>query len=161
MSIHSGLIENFLPLETQAKGQDLNPDPESPQAAGPEDQGAACLHFPGVEPLQAEAMNNYPNGKASQTKGTIAPNEGIIKTPNRGNKIPIISFMSLKSTLVANQEPSLEEDMGLWPNPMTTTLEQDNQVANLRFLTNEKTSVLGAIFLPLNPSAQISWPHIS
>ncbi|KAJ9080079.1 hypothetical protein DSO57_1028906 [Entomophthora muscae] len=30
-------IDNYFPLETQAQGQDLNPDPESLQAACPED----------------------------------------------------------------------------------------------------------------------------
>ncbi|KAJ9086313.1 hypothetical protein DSO57_1005303 [Entomophthora muscae] len=65
--------------------------------------------------------------------------------------------MSLKSTLVANQEPSPEEDTGLQHDPMTTTLEQDNQVANLRFLTNERTPGPSAILPPLNPSTQIPW----
>ncbi|KAJ9086994.1 hypothetical protein DSO57_1037669 [Entomophthora muscae] len=47
--------------------------------------------------------------------------------------------MGLKSTLVINQEPSPEEGTRLQPNPMTTTLKQDNQVANLISLTNERT----------------------
>ncbi|KAJ9075540.1 hypothetical protein DSO57_1035185 [Entomophthora muscae] len=43
-------------------------------------------------------------------------------------------------------------------NSMTTTLEQDNQVANLRSLTNERTPGPGAILLPLNqnPQARLS-----
>ncbi|KAJ9081217.1 hypothetical protein DSO57_1017061 [Entomophthora muscae] len=129
-------------------------------ATRPGDQGAACLRFSRVKPPQAEAKNDGPNDEASQTKGIIAPNEGVIKAPNGGNKIPTISSMSLKSTLVANQETSPEEDMGLWPNPMTTTLEQDDQVANLRFLTNERNPVLGAVLLSLNPSTQIPQAHL-
>ncbi|KAJ9061584.1 hypothetical protein DSO57_1019035 [Entomophthora muscae] len=152
-------IDNSFTLEIQAQGQDLNPDHEFLQTAGPGDQGAACPHFPGVKPLQAEANNHGPNDESSQNKGTIAPNEGVIKAPNGGNKITAISFMSLKSKLVSNQEPSLEEGTGLWPGPMTTTLEQDNQVANLRSLTNERTPSLGAILPPWNPSTQIPGPN--
>ncbi|KAJ9081050.1 hypothetical protein DSO57_1018671 [Entomophthora muscae] len=133
-------IDNSFTLETWAQGQDLNPDPESLQATGPGDQGAACLRFPGVKPLQAEAKNDGPNGEASQTKEIIEPNGGLHE---------------FKSTLVTNQEPSLEEGMGLWPDPMTTTLEQDNQAAKLRSLTNEQTPGPGAILLPWNPSTQI------
>ncbi|KAJ9086438.1 hypothetical protein DSO57_1004161 [Entomophthora muscae] len=96
------------------------------------------------EPPQAEAKNDGLNGKASQTKE--------ISTPKGGNKTSTISFMSLKSTLVANQEPSPEGGMGLWPGPMTKTIEQDNQVANLRSLTNERTPGPGAILPPLNQS---------
>ncbi|KAJ9078974.1 hypothetical protein DSO57_1001188 [Entomophthora muscae] len=129
-------INNSFPLETQAQGRDSNPDPKYLQAAGPEDQGATFLSFPGVKLPQAEAKNDGPNGKASQTKGIIAPNEETIKAPNGGNKISTISFMSLKATPAVNQESPSEEGTGLRPNPMTTTLEQDNQVANLRFLTN-------------------------
>ncbi|KAJ9077047.1 hypothetical protein DSO57_1020310 [Entomophthora muscae] len=118
---------------------DLNPDPESLQAAGPKDQGAACLYFPGVKLPQAEVKNDGTDDEASQTKGIIAPNNGTIKAPNGGNKIPTISFMSLKATPAANQESPPGEGTGLRPNPMTTTLEKDNQVASLRFLTNERT----------------------
>ncbi|KAJ9049754.1 hypothetical protein DSO57_1021122 [Entomophthora muscae] len=153
-------IVNSFTLETQAERRYLNPEPKSLQAAGPGDQGAACLRFPGVKPPQAEAKNDGPNGEASQTKGIIAPNGGVIKAPNGGNKIPIISFMSLKYTLVANQEPSPEEGTGLWPDSMTTTLEQNNQVTNLRSLTNERTPGLGTILPPLNPSTQIPQAHI-
>ncbi|KAJ9052221.1 hypothetical protein DSO57_1036436 [Entomophthora muscae] len=89
----------------------------------------ACPRFPEVEPPQAEAKNDGPNGKASQTKGISVPNRGVIKAPNGGNETSIISFMSLKSTLAANQESSPEGGTGPQSNPMTTTLEQDNQVA--------------------------------
>ncbi|KAJ9076643.1 hypothetical protein DSO57_1024191 [Entomophthora muscae] len=95
-------IDNSFTLETQAQGQDSNLDPESLRAAGPENQEATCLRFPGVEPPQSEAKNDSPSDEASQTKEIIAPNGGVIKAPNEGNKIPTISFISLKSTLVAN-----------------------------------------------------------
>ncbi|KAJ9082225.1 hypothetical protein DSO57_1006334 [Entomophthora muscae] len=141
--------------------EDLNPDPEFLRAASPKYQGAAYPHCPGVKPLQAEAKNDGPNDEASQPKIIIAPNKGIIKVPNRGNKIPTISLMSLKITPAANQESPPGEGTGLQLNPMTATLEQDNQVSNLRFLTNERTPVLGAILLPLNPSTQIPRAHFS
>ncbi|KAJ9080680.1 hypothetical protein DSO57_1022345 [Entomophthora muscae] len=99
-------------------------------------QRAACLCFPEVESPQADTKNAGPNGKVSQTKEISVPNGGVIKAPNGGNKTSTISFMSLKSTLAANKEPSPEGGTGPQPNPMTTTLEQDNQVAYSRFLTN-------------------------
>ncbi|KAJ9063958.1 hypothetical protein DSO57_1035464 [Entomophthora muscae] len=149
------------PLETRVQGQDLNPDPEFLWATSPKDQRAACLPFPEVEPLQAEAKNDDSNNETSQTKGIIAPNEGTIKVPNGGNKIPTISFMSLKATPATNQESPPGKGMGPQPNPMTTTLEQDNQVDNLRFSTNERTPGPGAILPPLNPSTKIPCTHIS
>ncbi|KAJ9058912.1 hypothetical protein DSO57_1007318, partial [Entomophthora muscae] len=80
--ITSVRIDNSFTLETWAQEQDSNPDPESLQAAGPGDQGTACPHFPGVKPLQAETKNDGPNGEASQTKGIITSNEGLIKASN-------------------------------------------------------------------------------
>ncbi|KAJ9076312.1 hypothetical protein DSO57_1027466 [Entomophthora muscae] len=146
-------IENFLPLETRAQGRDLNPDPEPLQAA--------CLHFPGVNSPQAEVKKDYPKGENSQAKRIITSNGGAIKAPNGGNKISIICFMGLKTTLVAIQDVSSEESTGPGPNPMTATQEQDNQVANSRSLTNERAPGLGAISLPLNPSTQIPQAHFS
>ncbi|KAJ9066953.1 hypothetical protein DSO57_1004715 [Entomophthora muscae] len=157
----SASINNSLTLETQAKGWDSNPKPKSPQAAGLGDKEAACLCFPGVKPLQAEAKNDGLNGEASQTNRIIATKGEVIKVPNRGNKIPTISFMSLKSTLVANQEPSPETGTGPRPDLVTTTLEQDNQVVNSRFLTNGRTLSLSAILPPLNLSTQIPRAHLS
>ncbi|KAJ9052702.1 hypothetical protein DSO57_1031651 [Entomophthora muscae] len=48
-------IDNSLPLETWAQGQDLNPEPEFLQAAGPMDREPVCPHFSEIEPPQAEA----------------------------------------------------------------------------------------------------------
>ncbi|KAJ9078969.1 hypothetical protein DSO57_1001183 [Entomophthora muscae] len=68
-SVHAVvLIDNSFTLETQTQGWDLDPDPESVQAAGPMNQGAACTCFPEVKPLQDEAKNDGLNGKASHTK---------------------------------------------------------------------------------------------
>ncbi|KAJ9055445.1 hypothetical protein DSO57_1003942 [Entomophthora muscae] len=114
-------IDNSFLLETQAQEWDLNPDPESPQAAGPGDQGGYLPVFTGVKPLQAEANNDDPNGEAIQTKGIIVPNGGLIKVPNGGNETSTISFMGLKSTLVANQESSPEGGAVPQPKSMTTT----------------------------------------
>ncbi|KAJ9063266.1 hypothetical protein DSO57_1001704 [Entomophthora muscae] len=143
--------------KTWAQEWDSNPDPDSLRAAGPKDQRAACLCFPGVMPLQAEANNDGLNDEESQIKVAIAPNKETIKAPNGGNKIPIISFMSLKATLAANQNSPPGEGTGPRPDPMTTTLEQDNQVANFKFLTSERTPSPSAILPPLNPSTQIPW----
>ncbi|KAJ9085111.1 hypothetical protein DSO57_1017111 [Entomophthora muscae] len=136
----SGRIENSFPLETWAQGSDLNPEPESLRAAFP--------HFPGVKPLQAEAKNDGPNDEASQTKGIIAPNVETIKVPNGG-------YTSGQSRVTPRRRH------GPAPEPMTTALKQDNQVANSRFLTNERTPSLSAILPPLNPSTQIPQAHIS
>ncbi|KAJ9062254.1 hypothetical protein DSO57_1012702 [Entomophthora muscae] len=131
-------IDSSFPLETRAQGWDSTPEPESLQAA--------CLRFPGVEPLRAEANNDGPNDEASQTKGIIAPNKETIKAPNGGNRILTISFMSLKTTPAANQESPPGEGTGLRPDPMATTLEQDNQVANLRSFDQRKNSQPGCHF---------------
>ncbi|KAJ9084528.1 hypothetical protein DSO57_1023516 [Entomophthora muscae] len=122
---------------------------------------AACPQLPEVKPLQAEAKIDGQNGKASQTKEINTPNGGVIKAPNEGNKTSTISFMSLKSTPVANQEPFLEGGTGLQPGLMTSTLKQDNQAAKSRFLTNERTPRLSAILPPLDPSTQFPQPWSS
>ncbi|KAJ9089341.1 hypothetical protein DSO57_1013923 [Entomophthora muscae] len=133
-------IDNSSSLETWAQEQDSSPDPRFPWAT--------CLCSPEVEPPQADTKNVGPYGKTGQTKGINPPNGGLIKAPNGGTKMATISFMNLKSKLVANQELSLEGGTGLQPDPMTTTLEQDNQVANLRFLINERTPGPSAILPP-------------
>ncbi|KAJ9060479.1 hypothetical protein DSO57_1030590 [Entomophthora muscae] len=154
VSVVSVRIENSSSLETRAWEQELNPDPRSPWVAGPVDQRTAHLRFSGLEPPQAEAKNVGPCSETGQTKEIIAPNGRPITVPNRGTEAATISFMNLKSTPVANQELSPGRGMGPWPNPMTTTLKQVNQVANLRFSTNERTPGPSAILLPLNPSTQ-------
>ncbi|KAJ9051178.1 hypothetical protein DSO57_1007019 [Entomophthora muscae] len=68
------------------QGWDLNPAPKSLRASGPMNQGAACLCFPEVKPPQAEAKNDGPNGKVSQTKEISALNGGVIKVFNGCNK---------------------------------------------------------------------------
>ncbi|KAJ9078500.1 hypothetical protein DSO57_1006275 [Entomophthora muscae] len=123
-------INNFLPLESWAQEQDLSHDLEFLQAAGPKDQGAVCSHFSEAELPQAEAKNDCPKGEASQIKGIIPPHGKIIKAPNRGNKIPTICFISLKTVLVANQDVSSKKNIGPGPELMTATQEQENQVAN-------------------------------
>ncbi|KAJ9063898.1 hypothetical protein DSO57_1036191 [Entomophthora muscae] len=134
-------IVNSFPLETWAQGQDLNPDPESLWATGPKNWGAACLRFPGVGPLQAEAKNDGPNNEASQTKGIIAPNKGSIKEPNGGNKILTTSFMSLKATPAANQELPPGEGMGSRckvtpPLALDRTIPPDVQRKQLKIQSN-------------------------
>ncbi|KAJ9080789.1 hypothetical protein DSO57_1021194 [Entomophthora muscae] len=145
-------IDTSSSLGTWAWEQELNPNPRFPWAARPVDQRTARQHFSGIEPPQAEAENIGPCSETGQTKEIIASNERSTTVPNRGTEASTISFMNLKSTPVANQELSPERGTGLRPDPMTTTLKQVNQVANLRFLTNERTSRLYVILLPLDPS---------
>ncbi|KAJ9051934.1 hypothetical protein DSO57_1039155 [Entomophthora muscae] len=49
------LIDNFLPLQTRAQGQDSNPEPKFLRTAGPMDQEPAHPQFSEIEPPQAEA----------------------------------------------------------------------------------------------------------
>ncbi|KAJ9057811.1 hypothetical protein DSO57_1019299 [Entomophthora muscae] len=147
-------IDNFLPLKTRAQGQDLNPEPEFLWAAGPMDREPAHPYLSGIEPLQADTKNVGPCSETGQTKKIIAPNGRLITAPNGGTEATTISFMNLKSTPVANQELSPGRGISLQPNPMATTLRQVNQVAILRFLTNERTPRPSAILLPLDPSTQ-------
>ncbi|KAJ9085634.1 hypothetical protein DSO57_1012006 [Entomophthora muscae] len=154
-------IDNSSSLESWAWEQELNPDPRSPQASGPLDQRIACPHFSGIEPPEADAKNVGPCSKTGQTKEIISPNGRPIAATNRGTEVATISFMNLKSTPVANQELSPGRGMGLRPNPMTTTLKQVNQVANSRFLTNERTPGPSAILLHFDPSTQPPWACLS
>ncbi|KAJ9061709.1 hypothetical protein DSO57_1017961 [Entomophthora muscae] len=64
-------------------------------------------------------------------------------------------MLAQMSTSATNQELTQERGTGPQPSPMTTTLEQDNQVANLRFLINERTPGPSAILPPLKPCTQI------
>ncbi|KAJ9074041.1 hypothetical protein DSO57_1010130 [Entomophthora muscae] len=61
-------IVNSSPLEPQAQEQESNPEPESPQAAGPRDHGTACPHFSGIEPLRADAKDDGPCSETDQAK---------------------------------------------------------------------------------------------
>ncbi|KAJ9081844.1 hypothetical protein DSO57_1010518 [Entomophthora muscae] len=124
-------IDNSPPLEPQAQEQELNPKPGFPWAAGPMDCRTACRHFSGVKPPQAEAEDDGPSSETDQAKEIIALSGVPIMTPNGGAQATTISFMSLKSTPATNQEPTQGRGTSLQPGPMTTTLEQDNQVAKL------------------------------
>ena len=115
-------------------------------------------HFPEIEPPQADAKNDNSCSETGPVEEIIAPSGIPITAPNGGTKATTISFMSLKSTPATNQEPTQERGTGLQPGPMTKTLEQDNQVAKLRFLTNERTPGPGAILLPLDLSTHSPGP---
>ncbi|KAJ9054438.1 hypothetical protein DSO57_1014668 [Entomophthora muscae] len=154
-------IDNSFFLKTQAREQESNPNPRSPQAAGLVDQRTAHPLFSGIKPPQADAKNVSPCSETGQTKEIITPNGRPITAPNRGTEVATISFMNLKSTPVVNQELSPERGTGLQPDPMTTTLKQVNQVANLIFLANERTPGPSAILLPLDPSTQFPRACIS
>ncbi|KAJ9066358.1 hypothetical protein DSO57_1010312 [Entomophthora muscae] len=154
-------IDNSPPLEPQAQERELNPEPGFPQAAGPMDCGTACLHFSGVKPPRADAEDDGPSSETDQAKEIIALSGVPITTPNGGNQATTISFMSLKSTPATNQEPTQGRGTSLQPGPMTTTLEQDNQVAKLGASTNERTPGPRAVLLPLDPSTQFPRPCLS
>ncbi|KAJ9051373.1 hypothetical protein DSO57_1005081 [Entomophthora muscae] len=154
-------IDNYSSLETQAQEQESNPDPGSPWAARPVDCRTACPRFSGIEPPQADTKNVGPCSETGQNKEIIAPNGRLIPAPNRGTEAATISFMNLKSTPLANQEPSPERGTAPQPNLMTTTLKQVNQVANLIFLTNERTPRPSAVLLPLDLSTQSPWACLS
>ncbi|KAJ9089579.1 hypothetical protein DSO57_1011418 [Entomophthora muscae] len=154
-------IDNSSPLEPQTQERELNPEPGSPWAAGPMDCGTTCLHLSGIEPLKTDAENDGPCSETDQAEEINAPSEMLITAPNGGTKATTISFMSLKYTPATNQEPTQERGTGPQPGPMTTMLEQDNQVAKLRFLTNERTPGPSAILLPLDPSTQFPRPCLS
>ncbi|KAJ9090512.1 hypothetical protein DSO57_1001483 [Entomophthora muscae] len=132
-----------------------------PWAASPVDRRTSHPHFSGINPSQADTKNVGPCNETGQTKEIIAPNGRLITAPNGGTEAATISFMILKSTPVINQEPSQERGTGLRPNSMTMTLKQDNQIAKLRFLTNERTPRLSAILLSLDPSTQFPWACLS
>ncbi|KAJ9063990.1 hypothetical protein DSO57_1035075 [Entomophthora muscae] len=154
-------IDNSPPLEPQAQEQESNPEPGSPRAARPMDRGTARPQFSGVEPLQADAEDDGPSSEADQAKEIIAPSGVPITTPNGGAQATIISFMSLKSTPATNQEPTQGRGTSPQPGPMTTTLEQDNQVAKLGVSINERTPGLSTILLLLDPSTQFPRPCLS
>ncbi|KAJ9072911.1 hypothetical protein DSO57_1022240 [Entomophthora muscae] len=154
-------IDNFSPLELQAQERESNPEPGFPQAAGPEDRKTNRSHFSGIEPLQADVEEDNPPRKVDQAEEIIALSGMQITTPNGGNQATTISFMSLKSSPATNQEPTQGRGTGLQPGPMTTTLEQDNQVAKLGVTTNERTPGPSTILLPLDPSPQFPWPCLS
>ncbi|KAJ9057739.1 hypothetical protein DSO57_1019816 [Entomophthora muscae] len=141
-------IKNSSSLKTRAQEQELDLNPGFLWAARPVDHRTACLRFSRIKPLQADTKNAGPCSKTGQTKEIIAPNGKLITAPNEGTETATISFMNLNSTSMINLEPSQERGTGLQPGPMTTTLKQDNQVAKLRFLTNERTPGLSAILLP-------------
>ncbi|KAJ9088258.1 hypothetical protein DSO57_1024946 [Entomophthora muscae] len=154
-------IDNSPPLEPQAQEQELNPEPGFSQAARPMDCRTACSRFSGVKPLQADTEDNGLSSDTNQVKEIIALSEASIMTPNGGNQATTISFMSLKSSPATNQEPTQGRGTGLQPGPMTTMLEQNNQVAKLGVTTNESTPRPSAILLPLDPSPQFPWPCLS
>ncbi|KAJ9090217.1 hypothetical protein DSO57_1004795 [Entomophthora muscae] len=69
--------------------------------------------------------------------------------------------MSLKSTLVVNQDSSPEENAGLKPASMIMAQEQKNQEIFPEVLTNKKMTSSSVILLLLNPGVLATQPHIS
>ncbi|KAJ9052890.1 hypothetical protein DSO57_1029590 [Entomophthora muscae] len=151
-------IDNSSPLETQARERDLSPGPGFLRTAGPVDCWAARLCFLGIKPLQAEAPVNSQSQNTDTSPTIVAPKEEPLELTNEGRDGAYVCFMSLKSSQATNQEPTQERGTGPRPSPMTMTLKQDNQVAKLRFLTNERTPGPSAILLLLDLSTQFPRP---
>ncbi|KAJ9063899.1 hypothetical protein DSO57_1036192 [Entomophthora muscae] len=108
---------------------------------------ASCRdHFNGVQPLYSPTFPRVFSLNSCLSSHPSVALDGILVdlSPGMGAKLVSLKLLSY-----------------MRPNPMATTLEQDNQVANLRYLTNERTPGSGAILLPLKPSTQISQAHIS
>ncbi|KAJ9088133.1 hypothetical protein DSO57_1026163 [Entomophthora muscae] len=114
--------------------------------------------FFGIKPLQAEAPVNSQSQNTNISPTIVAPKEEPFELPNEGRDGAYVRFMSLKSSQATNQEPTQERGLGLRPSPLTITLKQDNQVAKLRILTNEKTPGPSAILLLSDPSTQFPGP---
>ncbi|KAJ9082286.1 hypothetical protein DSO57_1006070 [Entomophthora muscae] len=119
-------IDNFLSLETQGQGRDSNSESDHPRAVSPKDQRAGCLRFSEIKPPQAEAEPNSQNVNISKNLRATAPEEGLNNLPNGGRKIPTVNLMSMKSTLVINQDSSPDENAHLKPTLMTMAKEQKN-----------------------------------
>ncbi|KAJ9080014.1 hypothetical protein DSO57_1029543 [Entomophthora muscae] len=105
-------IVNSSSLETRAQEWESNPDPLRPPGlwtAGPP------AHVFLESTPQADTENIGLCSETGQNKEIITPNGRLITAPNGGTEAATISFMNLKSTPVANQEPSQERVMGLTP----------------------------------------------
>ncbi|KAJ9089770.1 hypothetical protein DSO57_1009521 [Entomophthora muscae] len=138
-------IDNSSSLETQPWEQESNPDPGFLWAAGPVDCGTSRPRFSGIKSPQADTEHIEPCSEKSQTKEIIAPNGGLITAPN-----------GVYTSNQSRANPGKRHRPATWSHDLT--LKQDNQAAKSRFLTNERTPGLSAIFLPLDPSTQFSWP---
>ncbi|KAJ9089428.1 hypothetical protein DSO57_1013176 [Entomophthora muscae] len=135
-------IDNSFPLETQAQEQDLNPDPGSPRLLGLWTAGTC---FFGINPLQAEAPTKPQSQNTSTSSTMVAPKEEPLELPNGGRDDAYMNFMSLKSSQVTHQELTQERGTGPRPDPMTTTLEQDNQLSSR---SPSPPAPLPAVFCP-------------
>ncbi|KAJ9061856.1 hypothetical protein DSO57_1016431 [Entomophthora muscae] len=91
-------IDNLLPLNTRAQGQDLNPEPEFLQDAVPMDQEPARLHFSEIEPPQAEGPAKSQSQNISTGSIMMVPEEEFLELPNGGREGGPMNFMSLKSS---------------------------------------------------------------
>ncbi|KAJ9081511.1 hypothetical protein DSO57_1013856 [Entomophthora muscae] len=97
----------------------------------------------------------------SQPLENTAPNRRSDELPNGCKEIPNISFMSFKSTLVANQDSSPEGNADLKPAPMIMAQEQKNWATFPEISTNKQLVSSGAILLLLNLGVLATQPHIS
>ncbi|KAJ9078551.1 hypothetical protein DSO57_1005694 [Entomophthora muscae] len=149
------LYNHFTLFDVQVCEQVLNSGHECLQTASPDDQEAACLHFSGIESPQAKAANAFWDEDASKDLAIIATSEGQYKFSNEGKEISIISLMSMKSTLVENQDSLPNKNAGLKAALMTMTQEQKCSTTLSKNPDNECPHN-SAILLPQNPDVLLT-----
>ncbi|KAJ9078003.1 hypothetical protein DSO57_1011291 [Entomophthora muscae] len=118
-------IDNSLPLETWAQGQDSTPEPGFLQAAGPMDREPVCPCFAEVKLPQAKAPAKSQSQNTSAGSTMVMPEEEPLKLPNGGREGASVNFMNLKSSWVTNQIQLPKENPGFGPNPVTTAQNQE------------------------------------
>ncbi|KAJ9048737.1 hypothetical protein DSO57_1031765 [Entomophthora muscae] len=132
-------IDNSLPLEIWAQGQDSNPEPGFLQDADPMDQEPIRPRFAEVKLPGAEAPAKSQSQNTSTGSTMVVPKEEPLKLSNGGREGASVNFMNLKSSWVTNQIQLPKETLGFGPNPVTIAQNQENHVINLDVLANERT----------------------
>ncbi|KAJ9076222.1 hypothetical protein DSO57_1028376 [Entomophthora muscae] len=132
------------PLETQDLEQVLNPGHNNPQAASPDDQGASHPRF------LIQTSNKTENEDISINLPKMTPRREHNKFLNGGKEIPAIGLLSLRSTLVANQDPSPEENVVLRLTLNNISHEQKGCTTLPEDLANEHPSCTSAILSSQN-----------
>ncbi|KAJ9068046.1 hypothetical protein DSO57_1032686 [Entomophthora muscae] len=105
-----------------------------------------------ISPFSNPKAANAQEGKEISIKlATTAPDEKHNKLSNEGKVIPTTGLMSLKSILVANQDPTPEENMDLKAAPKNIAQEQKDCATLLKDASNKHPSCASAILLSQNP----------
>ncbi|KAJ9074838.1 hypothetical protein DSO57_1002267 [Entomophthora muscae] len=103
-----------------------------------------------IPPFSNPKTANAQEGEDISIKlATTAPGEKHNKLSNGGKEIPTTGLMSLKSILVANQDPTPEENVDLKAAPKNIAQEQKGCATLLKDASNKHPSY--AILLSQNP----------